>query len=87
MNLRSEPADHAVGRSCGGLSTKIHPLSWMAMVALLVAPRAVGCADVPLPDEPSEDQPVRAGRVPALTVCARDDPNTSVRTQVRRGHP
>lgn len=26
MNLREEPADHAIGRSRGGLSTKIHQL-------------------------------------------------------------
>jgi len=26
MNLRAEPADHAIGRSRGGLSTKIHQL-------------------------------------------------------------
>lgn len=26
MNLREEPADHAIGRSRGGLSTKIHAL-------------------------------------------------------------
>ena len=26
MNLLAEPADHAIGRSRGGLSTKIHAL-------------------------------------------------------------
>jgi transposase len=46
MNLRDEPADHAIGRSRGGLSTKIHALvdGKGRPLVLLVAPGQGGDA-------------------------------------------
>lgn len=66
-NLRLEPPDHAIGRSRGGLSTKIHHLvdGRGLPLVVLVGPGQAGDAPMfPILMETPERRPTRPGTGP-----------------------